>query len=594
MRVRVGRVHMLKKHSFLCFACAALAGFAPQLYAGMEPSSWDFLPVIDEIVFATATVGFSAIDGRRMVLDKETGAFKQVSPSEYAGLMRGAKGGKAASPAKSEAGAAATLYTSSGTTVLQTVNDDCYEGRKIVHVLKLDGEVIKDAVDPCGSISSAEIENGRLWLGTLSKGGWGESPGKGLVVQSLTDGTHIGTISKQDGLTSNLVRVVKLDPYTGYLWVATQLGINQISPELEVLYALYLYEDFDESGTCTVQGSTTPAKNNFIAIFQRVLDVKDKRKFYEAAMTIPPAIRPCFNEMAVSGWSVGYCSGAEEYASSRFLAPQFNVLAPFAIETADFSPGKIWETLSHLCIFGDKDVAALIADHATDEDFSGKGSQCVYAYKEVGLFPDKPSKAREKEALGRISKSLSQFKLSAMKENTTPDFKSGGVAIEGAKALSEAGSPKGVELLNAFFMRVKPGNGNNPEVLLFSDAAQKLHYQDEFLPGVLAGVEKFYGEPVQQGCLYLDITYPEASKKNRLGVKQLVSLLKAVENASHPELIPHQPSQAQGAYFTCRAAAVSQLKDKTVRAEFLTGAYPALPAAQKKIADGIINAGQQY
>lgn len=288
-----------------------------------------------------------------------------------------------------------------------------------------------------------------------------------------------------------------------------------------------------------MRGSTTPAKNNFIAIFQRVLDVKDKRKFYEAAMTIPPAIRPCFNVMAVSGWSIGYCSGAEEYAASRFLPPQFNVLAPFAIETADFSPGKIWETLSRLCIFGDKDVAALIADHATDEAFSGKGSQCVYAYKEVGLFPDKPSKAREKEALGRISKSLSQFKLSAMKENTTPDFKSGAAAIEGAKALAEAGSPKGVELLNAFFMRVKPGNGNNPEVLLFSDAAQSLHYCDDFLPGVLAGVEKFYGAPVQQGCLYLDATYPDANNKNRLGVKQLVSLLKAVENASHPEFIPH-------------------------------------------------------
>jgi len=574
-------LHMLKKSFFLSIACASLLGFAPRLYAGMEPSDWDYLPVIDEITFTSSTVGFAAIDGRRMALDKETGEFRQVTTAEYAALMRGAKGGKAASPAQSESGAAVTLYTSSGTTVLQTINDDCFEERKMVHVLKLGGEVIKDAVAPCGSISSAEIEGDRLWLGWLSKGGYGEFPGKGLVVQSLSDGAHIGTISKQDGLTSDLVRVVKLDPDTGYLWAATQLGINQISPELEVLYALYLYEDFDESGLCAVQGSTIPARNNFIAIFQRLLDVKDKRKFYEAAMTIPPAVRPCFNVMAVSGRSVGYCSAA-------FLPPQFNVLAPFAIETADFSPGKIWETLSHLCIFGDKEVAALIADHATDEAFSRNGGQCVYNYKEAGFFPDKPGKAREKEALGRISKSLSRFKLSAMKENTIPDFKSGAAALEGANALAEAGSPRGIELLNEFFIRVKPGNGNNPEVRLFSEAAQKLHYRDEFLPGVIAGVEKFYGEPVRQGCLFLDATYPEASKKNRLGVKQLVSLLGAVENASHPELIPHQPSQAQGAYSACRAAAVSQLKDKAVREEFLKNVYPGLSSAYKKAADEIL------
>lgn len=38
----------------MCLACVALAGFAPRLYAGMEPSSWDYLPVIDEISFTTA------------------------------------------------------------------------------------------------------------------------------------------------------------------------------------------------------------------------------------------------------------------------------------------------------------------------------------------------------------------------------------------------------------------------------------------------------------------------------------------------------------------------------------------------------------
>ena len=584
---------MLKKLFFLSIFSAALLGFAPRLYAGMEPSDWDYLPVINEISFTTATIGFAAIDGRRMVLDKESGAFRQVSPSEYAGLMRGAKGGKAAWPEKSDARDNVTLITSSAGVFLETVNEDCYSSKKLVHVLKSGGAVIKDQADPCDSISSAEIENERLWLGTHGVSGYGESPGKGIVVQSLSDGTHVGTITKQDGLTSNLVRVVKLDPYTGYLWAATQLGINQLSPELEVLYALYLYEDFDGNGVCAVQGSTVPAQNNFLAIFQRVLDVKDKKRFYKAALTIPQEMWPCFTVMPLSGWPPGYCSQAGDYPNASFLPPQFNVLAPFAMEAADFSPDRIWNTVAHLCIFGDKDVAALIADHATDEAFAARGGdhagQCIYNYKEAGLFPSKPSEAKIKAALGRISKSLSKFKLSAMKENGATDFNSGTDAINSAAALAEAGSPRGVELLNEFFMRVKPGNGNNPEVMLFSDAAQKLHYRDEFLPGAMAGVEKFYGEPVQQGCLYLDVTSPEDQKKNRAGVKQLAALLKAVENARHPEWIPHQPSQAQGAYETCHKAAVSQLKDKTVSEEFFKSVYPGLAPAYKKVADELLS-----
>ncbi len=584
---------MLKKSFFLGVSCAALLGLAPTLYAGIEPSSWDYLPVINEITFTTATVGFAAIDGRRMVLDKETGAFRQVSPSEYAKLMRGAKGGKAAWPEKNGNGDNVTLITSSAGVFLETVNRYCDDDKGQAHVLKLGGVAIKDHADPCDNISSAEIENGRLWLGTRGLGGYGEFPGKGLVVQSLADGTQIGTISKQEGLTSNLVRVVKLDPYTGYLWAATQLGINQISPELEVLYALYLYEDFDENGSCAVQGSTIPANNNFIAIFQRLLDVKDKRKFYEAAMAIPYKIRPCFNVETLTGWTQGYCEEAGGLGANMFLPPQFNVLAPFAIEAADFSPGKIRETLSHLCVFGDKAVAALVADHATDEAFAAKtgssGGQCIFFYKQAGLFPDKPSETKVKAALGRISKSLSQFKLSTMKEDGIPDFRAGHAAIEAAAALADAGSGKGVELLNEYFMRMKPGNGDNYEVLLFDRAAQGLHNYDEFLPGALAGVEKFYGGPVQQGCLYLDMTYPDSHKKNRVGVKQLTSLLKAVENAMHPEWVPHQPSQAQDAYETCRAAAISQLKNEIVREEFLKTVYPGLAPAYKKVADELLS-----
>lgn len=559
----------------------------------MEPSDWDYLPVITEINFTTAAVGFAARDGRRMVFDKAGRSFRQVEPGAYAALMRGAKGGKAAWPEESEAGDNVTLITSSAGVFLETLNKYCEDDGGQKPALKLGGVAIKSQADPCDNISSAELENGRLWLGTRGLGGYGEFPGKGIVVQSLADGSHLKTISRADGLADTLVRAVKLDPYTGHVWAATRLGVSEISPGLEVLYSGYLYEDFDAEGACAVQASSVPARNNFVAVFGRLLGVKDRKKYYEAAMTVPPEIRPCFNIMAVTGWSLMRCEPAGEEALPGFLPPQFNALVPFVLETADFGPEGTWRTVMRLCIFGDKAAAALVADHATDEAFVSRlgsyGEQCISRYREAGLFPDKPSEAKVKEALGRISRALSRFKLSAMSSGASPDFNAGAAAIDAADGLAELGSPRGVELLNEFFMRVKPGNGDNPEVLLFSDAAQKLHYRDDFLAGAMSGVEKFYGAPVQQGCLYLDVTNPEEQKKNRAGVKQLVSLLKAVENASHPEWIPHQPSQAQGAYDACRAAAASQLRDKAVREEFLKNVYPGLAPAYKRVADGLLS-----
>lgn len=572
-------------------AAAALCCAAP-LYAGMEPSDWDYLPVITEINFTSSTVGFAAQDGRRMVFDKAAQSFRQVEPVEYAALMRGAKGGKAAWPEKNEAGDTVTLITSSAGVFLETLNKYCDDDKGPAHVLKLGGVVIKDHAAPCDNISSAEIENDRLWLGTRGFGGYGEFPGRGIVVQSLADGSHIKTISRKNGLTSDLVRVVKLDPHTGHIWTATHLGINEISPELEVLYSGYLYEDFDAEGACAVQAAEVPTRNNFVAVFGRLLGVKDKKKYYEAAMTIPPEMLTCFNVETMTGWPPGHCEAAGALGYSSLLPPQFNALAPFVIETADFSPEKIWGTVKRLCIFSDKAAAALIADHVTDEAFLSMGSygeQCVSYYKEAGLFPYKPSETKVKAALGRISRALSRLKLSSMNGGDIPDFREGAAALDAAEGLAALGSPRGVELLNEFFLRVKAGNGDNQEVRFFSEAAQKLHYRDEFLPGAMSGVEKFYGEPVQQGCLYLDVAHPEEQKKNRAGVKQLVSLLKAVENATHPEWIPHQPSQAQGAYDTCRAAAVSQLKDKAVREEFLKNVYPGLAPAYKRVADGILN-----
>lgn len=374
------------------------------------------------------------------------------------------------------------------------------------------------------------------------------------------------------------VRLTAKDPFAGTYWAATMTGLVQVTSDLKPSDSWYAADAFDaKTGAAIIVMSTWAAPTDSLATFQLKLGISDTKAYYEAVSKIPAESRACFNYQALSGLP-GDCAASHSAEIGRFLPTTFNVLLPFVIKSLDFSKETVWQAAQLLCLFKDKAAAALLAENADSGYFMSRtgdmGKQCIAWYREAGLIPDKPAPERLAKTLARIKAELAAGDSSRI---------SGGHyrALDIAEGLAEFGSPEGIELLNRYFIN-SPGGIDAPGYAFFGDAAQGLHYNDEFLPAVLAGIRKFYGMTVPQGCLYLDLTYG-APGKNRRGVEQLAALVEAVENATHPEKIPHQPSQAEGAYSACKSAMDSQLADKALREEFMRTVYPKLPMAQRLI-----------
>lgn len=557
----------------VCLAAAALLCLCGSAYAGREPEPWDVLPDINGIYFTPDKVGFATPAGPWFVFDRKSSSFSTVGSEEYHALMDGAKGGGVFASSGWEGNGARHALIVSDENRLETSDAYCSEGQDQHHSLIVNGSTVASQVAPCRSIASAEIEGGRLWLGTRRDGEYGEYPGEGIVVQSLKDGSLVARLSRQEGLSGNLVRAMKADPYSPRVWAATHLGITELSTAPAALGSWYFYEGFGEDGRAEVLLSTVPKPTDFLAVFARKLQPKDPKAFHDAVMKIPADLRAGFTADSVDG-----CCG--------FLPEEFNVLLPFVMEVADFSPDNVWRTFARLCLFKDKQVAELLASEYTNEEVAWRtgsmATQCLFNYKQAGLFPDRLPADKAKAALGRIAKALASL-VTLTDQDFQARFEAQRAAVEGAASLAEMGDTRGVELVNGYFMRSK--GGNDHDAFFFSDAAQKLHYRDEFLPGVLAGVRKFYGAGITQGCLFLDMRYPDG--KNRMGAEQLGALVTAVENASHPEYVPHQPSQAQSADSACRPAALSQMRDVKTREEFFRTIYPRMTPAQKRTADDL-------
>ena len=555
-------------------------------YGGREPEPWDILPSIDGIVFSSKSVGFSAVDGRRFILERSSGIFLQIEPEEFNFEFSSNNAAKTKEVIKDRGiGSTILLRTSAGID-LETKDAYCSEGLDEHHSLKIGSYTIIDQVAPCSSISAVEIENGRLWLGTRYDGEYGEYPTEGIIVQSFETGNLIKKISIKNGLTGDLVRVIRVDPYTKNIWVATHLGINELSPDFNILFKEYFYEDFDEkTGSSIIKLSSEPVKSFPLTILGRKMGVEDKISYYKAVLSIPSEIRNCFNPYS---WDqLSNCPNNEK----GFLPEEFNVLIPFIMEVIRSNKEDcINEALSVICFFNDPIIADLLSEMEANEALMSKWSfyvrACADKYSALGIISGKKKSERIETILKQIDSELYRYKLATEKNDIFFDSNLN-LIVEGVESLLKMGDLRGMELVNSYFINSSGGH-STANAMLFADLAQRFYNYNEFLPSILSGIQKFYGTPAEAGCGYLDMTYKDESRKTRLGEKSIIALLKAVENATHPETVPHQPSQVEDAYIVCKTALKSQLKEKTIRIEFIKRIYPSLPSVQKKIVDDIL------
>ena len=560
---------------------------APSCFAGREAESWDTLPAITQISFSTTAVGFADKTGNRFIMERVGYSFRKVSPQTFSDLF------KQKTPKSS-------LETSDGRK-LNTRDANCSaEGDNSPHTLSLAGVVIKDQCKPCSSINAVEIAYDLLWLGTRFDGEYGEYPAEGIVVQALKNGSLKARISEKDGLTGNLVRVIRKDPFTGNLWAASNTGINEISPDAKIVFAGHMYEDFNTAtGASMIFLSSAPRISNSLAILEREIGVAQPKKYYAVALTIPKAIWSCLN--LSDGFPSPPCEA--EYGNEtdkNFLPKQFNALLPFLFEAASSSDAaRLSASVGRLCRFNDKRVYDFFSRSEktpTRLQYDPTGfyaKNCLHKYESLGLVLPIDNRQRADTLVNKIILTLAKTKAAGASDKAYYDYITnparGKLPIDSitddTQALIDLGDMRGIELINDYFRAAK---GSDADGDLFERLQASLYPYEELAPAMMAGLEKIIGSHASSGCQYFNMTYPSLFKKPRYNARYLPALLAALENAV-PEKVPHQPEQATWVRDACRASFLSQLKDPAVKADFLKKYYPALTPARKKIADDIFS-----
>ena len=317
---------MNKTGSVVCFF--AFVGAWPIWSMSAEYQGSDFLPEIRYLVFDRDAVGFvshesRSVDsfgsavfhftydrGNRRVVEVDAGQFQRrfpastprtdprPDPSQTYDLIGHARGG--------------VEYKLKMKYCGEGVTDDI---RKVVVANR---NVRVRSRHECTSVSSVEIIDGQLWLGTAYSGEAGYSAAEGVIVQDMKGATVLARITALSGPVAR----IQADPVSNNLWVITSDGIYEISRQHKILSVNLSYQDFDPAtGQPRYFFARKAAHGNPLAVVSRWLPVADRKKFYEAVSTIPAADVERFSlyefHMCCDSSMPGYP------ASFRILAPFF-------------------------------------------------------------------------------------------------------------------------------------------------------------------------------------------------------------------------------------------------------------------------------
>lgn len=165
----------------------------------------------------------------------------------------------------------------------------CSEGLKLHHSFKLNGALIKSFAKPCSNITAIEHTDKYILIGTAYGGEAGyEGVADGIIVLDRNDHKFVKRISLSDGLAGGIIRGIRKDPYTNHIWVGTELGLNELSPSLELLWSKYFYKGFNQ---------TTPHEPMYflidsdqssdpLAVLSEELGVTDHNRYYDLIMSL--------------------------------------------------------------------------------------------------------------------------------------------------------------------------------------------------------------------------------------------------------------------------------------------------------------------
>jgi hypothetical protein len=344
----------------LCFVLLVLPLTA---FGGRILEEWDDLPQVDSISFSKTLVGLTTASGEYFIYDRGTNKLRALDKNRFLQNLGSSVGPRVAEVKKETGIGSLVALKTSGGKELTTQNAYCSEGEDRQHGLWLEGAPVKDHVDPCQSISAAEIIDDQLWLGTRADGEYGDYPAEGVVVQSLDTGKLIKKLGTEQGLTGDLVRTIRVDSFNNTVWVATKRGINEITRGFRISRSLFFHQDLDpDTGAPKISLTPMWRKSNPLATLFKRLRVSDAKKFYAAAMQISPEIRERFD----NDLNLGVYSPANARSREQSFAPGvMNVLVPFVIEAARSPDENVHvQALSLLCAFNDQRVTDYLVEQS--------------------------------------------------------------------------------------------------------------------------------------------------------------------------------------------------------------------------------------
>lgn len=543
------------------FGAALTSAFLAALFphpghAGREPEPWDDLPQVLIIQFSAKDIGLVTSGSGRHALDRKTLALQPLSDQQYARAF----GETAEPPAKVLEGDGThslVLLRTSRNVEYRTQDAYCSEGEDRGHVLWLAKKRLKSRVDRCASVSALEVVGNQLWLGTRYDGEYGEYPAEGVVVQSMDHGRLLGRVATAQGLTGDLIRTIRWDPYERGMWIATNEGINLVDERLRVKKALYVKQSLGPSGAVLELTPTKEASNPLVPVLLKLK--AEPHGFFEATRTIPP-------ELQLKGLEV-------VSTDSPFVPTEMNVLVPFFISAAQSRDEEARQyALGNALLFDDERLVAYLLELTEQPAEPGDGNAhavrwALDKYRQHGLISS-DARQRQRDALLRqVVSALSRIGEGKHYDGLYGDYQSIALA---AKSLKKDGDDRGMQAINNYF---RGSDGSRNDSGLYEHVGQHLVYEDGILDGMLAGLATLRDHNVSRGCQYFDMRWNFMPR--RFGELYAEALLRAIER---------RVVRPDGEDY-CVEAFKSQIANADVRDAFAKQVYPNLSPALRKLAD---------
>ncbi|MBX3326455.1 MAG: hypothetical protein U0223_19470 [Nitrospira sp.] len=320
----------------------------------LEFEETDTLPYVENILFSASTVGILSKDGRYFLIDRKTEHVHQV---DEAAVVQAIPRPWPQKPWEDLQGR--EILRSSDGQEFQQTSSYCGEGESIGHALQFQQHPFPDVLAHCTSVSAVETVDGNVWFGTIQPSEGRSGPAEGVVVQSLHKKHKLKAITQKSGLTSGQIRMLRDDPFTKTMWVATPRGLNRIDRRFQVIWGRYWYEDF-EHGSRKAQTllSPTPKISNPFAVLGRELAVNDWEAFSRAVAKVSPS-----EQRKLSLYEFHMVG-----LPPRTLSHELNDLIPFFRAAAESSNPTVHDFgLRNLCKFDDASVRDYMVNVASQK-----------------------------------------------------------------------------------------------------------------------------------------------------------------------------------------------------------------------------------